>query len=462
MTTHLQHWDVQPDTRWKSTVGTSRNQKAIHDLTAAETQFKVEAANEIARDGRNSSAITRLQAGTSPLDRVNGLLKQSQLPVSVLIETAELKATRGNGTYSIARMSDGERIALVLIAEVVTAPIGSVFLIDEPELHMHRAIVVPLISSLMRENPESTFIISTHELELLASCPQSSIAIIRSCSWNGPNISEWELDTIPQANELPEDVRLDVLGSRRKVLFVEGVTTSLDGPLYALLFPTTSIRSRESCREVERAVSGLRAIQNMHHAEAFGLIDGDSMGEEQKATFVSKGIYPLPVHAVESLYYSEEVLKAIAERQANTLGLDQHALLHEARTKAVDALNNKDCIEHLASRVVERQLRDSLLQHLPTRTELMNENMADITVSLASPFPKEVARLRLLLNDSGIATVISRYPVRESGILEALAKGLRFSGRADYERAVLTRLSTDATLCDALRAKLVGLASQLD
>ena len=61
-------------------------------------------------------------------------------------------------------MSDGERSALVLIAEVVAAAAGSVFLIDEPELHLHRSIVVPLIGSMIRENPASTFIVSTHEL----------------------------------------------------------------------------------------------------------------------------------------------------------------------------------------------------------------------------------------------------------------------------------------------------------
>ena len=32
--TNLKHWDSQPDTRWKSMLGTTRNEKAIHDLQA--------------------------------------------------------------------------------------------------------------------------------------------------------------------------------------------------------------------------------------------------------------------------------------------------------------------------------------------------------------------------------------------------------------------------------------------
>src|ERR1700722_13371210 len=112
-------------------------------------------------------------------------------------------------------MSDGERIALVLIAEVVAAPSKSTFIIDEPELHLHRAIVVPLIRSLMKENPESTFIVSTHELDLVAACPQSSIAVLRGCTWNGEAISAWDFDTIAEFSQLPEDLRVDILGSRK-------------------------------------------------------------------------------------------------------------------------------------------------------------------------------------------------------------------------------------------------------
>jgi ABC-type cobalamin/Fe3+-siderophores transport system ATPase subunit len=458
---NFQQWDVMPDTRWKSFSGTSRNEKAVHDLTAVEIQFKVDAANDIVRDGKDSSAVARLVAEISPLDRVNGLLKQGNLPVSVAIETAELRAVRNGSSYSIAKMSDGERIALVMIAEVVAAPIGSVFLIDEPELHLHRAIILPLISAIMRENSESTFIVCTHELELAASYMQSSIVVLRSCSWTAVNKCVWEVDTFTNPSDLPEDVRVDILGSRRKILFVEGAVSSLDGQLYALLFPNASVRSRDNYREVERAVAGLLATKELHHSEVFGMVDGDGMSQEQIATLESKNVYPLPVNSVESLYYAEEVLAAIAKRQGDTLGVEQQTLLDEANTSALAALDSDDHISHLAIRVAERQLRDSLLQRLPSRSDLLSGNSPDISVSLPSPYPAELARLRLLHASGDLSGIVSRYPVRESRILDALAKGLRFAGRADYERAVLRQLSLDDALCNALRNKLCALAPKL-
>ena len=51
--------------------------------------------------------------------------------------------------YSFAKMSDGERTCLIFAAEVVSAPPGSVFVVDEPELHLHRSIIVPLLKSLI-------------------------------------------------------------------------------------------------------------------------------------------------------------------------------------------------------------------------------------------------------------------------------------------------------------------------
>ena len=47
---------------------------------------------------------------------------------------------------------------------------------------------------MIRENPASTFIVSTHELELPAACPQASVVIVRSCYWNGGAIGGWEIE----------------------------------------------------------------------------------------------------------------------------------------------------------------------------------------------------------------------------------------------------------------------------
>ena len=75
--------------------------------------------------------------------------------------------------------------------------------------------------------------------------------------------------------------------------------------------------------------------------------------------------------------------------------------------------------------VAERQLRDGLLEHLPGRDDIKNGATADVSVSLTNPYPKELARLEGLRSQGDIAGIISRYPVRESPLLSALARALK-------------------------------------
>jgi predicted ATPase len=462
-TANQKHYDIQPDKRWKPLEGSSSNEKAIHDLQTAETQYKLDAANEIKAEGPSSSAIARLQADNSPLDIVNSLLAQANLTVQLKVANGELRAMQGDSLYSYARMSDGERTALVIAAEVVAAKPGMVFLLDEPELHLHSSIVVALIKALILERPDCGFVVCTHQLELPAAVKGGEIVLVRDSVWEKEKIVTWDVDVIHDSEQIPEWLWVDVIGARRKILFIEGNNkTSLDQPLYALLFPKVSLRPCESCKDVMRAVRGLRDIEGIHRAKAFGLIDHDGMSPEQMSKFEDDGIYPLPIFAVESLIYSLEVQTAVAIKQAEISGIDPQEMLNAAKDIAIESLKGKGTKEHLASRVAERQMRDQLLSQIPTRQQLMANDCDDLNIPVKSPYPDELARLTAFVDISDIHGIVSRYPVRDSGVLNGIVKGLRFNSRDDYERAALRRIGLDANLRDALKQKLGKLAAQLE
>ncbi|EPF1337468.1 AAA family ATPase [Pseudomonas aeruginosa] len=452
LTSNLNAWNSQPDIRWRSFSGTSSNEKAIHDLQHAEIQYKIDAANDIKSNGLESEAVARLQSNHSPLDRVNSLLMQANFPVQMLIDRGELRAKQGGSIYSYAKMSDGERAALVFAAEVVAATSGTVFLIDEPELHLHPSIVVSLINAFLSERSDCGFIICTHELDLPVNANSASMILVRGSQWAGEAVAFWDIDFVEDATEIPEWLRVDLIGSRRKILFIEGVSTSLDQPLYALLFPSVSIRCRESCREVMRAVEGLRAVEHLHRAQAFGLVDHDGMGGERMTELEASGIYPLPIYAVESLYYSQAVLTALAEWQSKLFGISVEKMMADAYSAAVGILKQKNVAEHLAGRIAERQMRDRLLLEIPSRDELINGTSGEVNVRIPSPYPEELDVIHKMIGEGDVASVVSRYPVRESGVLGALAKGLHFSNRTDYERAALTIIAAS----DELRSDLKG------
>ena len=464
LTDNLKVWDTSSNTRWKPMSGTSRNEKAIHDLQAVETQYKINAANEIKREGGSSVAVARLQSNCSPLDRVNAILSQANLPIQMLIDGGELRATQQGNIYSYAKMSDGERAALIFAGEVVAAAAGSVFLIDEPELHLHPSIVVPLLNALFSERHDCGFVVCTHELDLAGGASSAQVILVRSCTWqsDGNSVSAWDVDILPDSSQIPDWLRIDLMGARRKILFIEGTSASLDQPLYALLFPTVSVRTRETCRDVMRAVEGLRAVAGIHHAEAFGIVDFDGMSDKKVAELEAKSVYSLPIFSVESLYYSPEVLSAVASRQAGTLGEKCDELLAASKEKALAAMKTGNVAEHLASRIAEQQMRDQLMMTLPSRETMRSEQGESINVSVQTPYPTELARIKNLISTENMDGIVSRYPVRESGLLDGLAKGLHFATRGDYEKAALTRIGADKDLQVALKAKFKNLAALLE
>ncbi|MDR6955512.1 ABC-type cobalamin/Fe3+-siderophores transport system ATPase subunit [Ancylobacter sp. 3268] len=473
LTTNLGVWDNQAEARWRNHSGNQRNEKAIHDLTAAEHQYKNDFANTIAVNSdpvETAAAIAKLQAKESPLDRVNQILQQANISVQMFIADNELKAMSGGNIFSYARMSDGERIALILIAEVISAKPGVVFLIDEPELHLHRLIITPLISTLIKSRPDCEFVISTHELDLPTSIAKSRVCIVRSVTWHTDGqVKHWDFDIVDRTDDLPEGLVTDILGSRRRVLFTEGAASSLDVPMYSVLFPKVSIRPKGSCKDVQLAVVGVRSTTGLHHTEAFGLIDNDGMADQSIINFQAESIYPLPFFSVESLYYDAEVLAAVATRQAATHEADEEkqtelmaCFLADVLAEGIAAAEKPGTAEHLAGRLAERQVRDALLAQMPKREELIAATSPTIQISGQSAYPAELARFEAMLAAQDLHGIIARYPVRHSGILGAIAKALKFQGRADFETAAVARISSDETLRNKLLLKLAPLSTVIN
>lgn len=470
---NLRSWDTNEAARWMNHSGNQRNEKALHDLTAAEHQYVHDCANTITVNSNpveTAAAIAKLQAKESPLHRVNQLLEQANISVEMLIAENELKAKSGGNIFSYARMSDGERIALILIAEVISAKPGVVFLIDEPELHLHRLIVTPLIVTLIKSRPDCEFVISTHELDLPTSIAKSRVCIVRSITWQaGGHVANWDFDIVDRSDELPEELVTDILGSRRRVLFTEGEASSLDVPMYSVLFPNVSISPKGSCKNVRDAVLGIRSTTSLHRTEAFGLIDNDGMAENVIIDLQERGIYPLPFFSVESLYYDVDVLAAVATGQAATFAADEEkkadliaGFLADITAEGIAAAAKQGTAENLAGRLAERQVRDALLAQMPKREELVTAASPTIQISGQSKYLAEFAHFNALLAANDLAGIIARYPVRHSGILSAIAKALKFRDRSDYETAAVARISSDEMLRDKLLLKLAPLSTMIN
>jgi ABC-type Mn2+/Zn2+ transport system ATPase subunit len=433
--------DINLESRWKDDYATQRASIAIYDLIDAENVRARSIAGAV--DGNNIDLAKILSKKEAPIKIINELLRLSNIPIEISVrESDQVVASKCGGTpYSIAELSDGERNALLIAANVLTVKNGTLILIDEPERHLHRSIISPLLTLLFSKRHDCAFIVSTHDVMLPLDNPSARTLLIRGCTYTGSSVSGWDVDLVPPETEIDDDLKKDILGARRKLLFIEGTEQSLDKPLYSLVFPNVSIVAKSSCRDVEHVVSSIRDSDDFHWLHAFGIVDSDRRTEADINRLKGKGIYALSVCSVESIYYHPHVQHLVAQRHAAVTGDD--ASTHLANAKAAAIKEIKPHLQRLSQRTAEKALREEVFRHLPTQKKIATGEPIKMSIDVAHAVTVECERLQNSLDIGNLAEIISQYPVRETPALDKIAKELGFQNREQYEGAVRKLLMDD-------------------
>ncbi|NKK80162.1 AAA family ATPase [Rhizobium leguminosarum] len=452
--------DTSPQSRWMDNYSAQRASVAIYDLIDAENVRARGIADAV--DADNIELARQLAKHDAPLKVINELLKLSNIPIEISVrESEQVMASRNGGTqYSIAELSDGERNALLIAANVLTAKPETILFIDEPERHLHRSIISPLLTILFSRRDDCAFVVSTHDVMLPLDNPDARTLLVRGCTYQNSQVINWDADLVATDTEIDEQLKQDVLGSRRKLLFVEGTEQSLDKPLYSLLFPQVSVIPKASCRDVEHSVSSVRDAQDLHWLHAFGIVDNDRRSAANIVELKHKGVYAVPVYAVESIYYHNEVMQRLAARQQTVTGANAAHSLEQAKVAAIAAI--RPHIQRLSQRVVETSIRQDLMSKLPKRADIAQAQVLTVTIDVPAVVAAEAARLTGACNNADLAAVIARYPVRETPALDRIAVNLGFQGRAQYEGAVRKLLMDDVDALSALQNLFSTLKADID
>ena len=459
-------WDRREDARWKEQSPAERQSAVLFDLVAKDnTRYRT--IGQYIDDKNPKEATVFAAKSMSLFKQLNDLLDLGTLKISLKNSNDEeiLAQRRDNDlSYSMAQMSDGERAAAIMAADVLVADPGTAFLIDEPERHLHRSIIEPFLSALFGQRQDCAFVISTHEIALPIANPTGQIMMLRSCEWQGSRPVAWDVELLNSGEDLPENLKRDILGSRRRILFVEGKTNSLDLPLYGTLFPELSVIPKGSCDEVIRAVKGLRGSYEHHHVEAIGLIDKDDRTEDQVSDLAQDSVLAVDVYSVESLYYCADAIEAVACRQAESLGRDPQAMLHTATQNALKAIRaDEDLPERMAARRSERLVYNRFATLLPDWREIKAAgDQLTISEPIKNPYQDELNRFNGLVESGDLEGLIVRYPLRESSVFERIVTTLGCRNQADYERMVVARVRDDVNLAENLKERIRPLAELLD
>ena len=241
-----------------------------------------------------------------------------------------------NNAYSSSEMSDGERVVFYLIGACLSAPENGLIIIDEPEIHLHKSLQYPLWQTLEKLRNDCLFAYITHDIDFATSQPEATKIWLKN--YDGKS---WEWEKIDKNNDLPEDLLLEVMGSRRKVIFVEGDNGSYDLSLYRVLFPEHLVVPRGGCLKVINDVKALKKIPSLHHLEIIGIIDRDRRVDEEIFSLQEDSIYVLSVAEIENLFCTEEIISICCEWLSRDFSKDIKKIKEKIFNSFIDEIDNQ-------------------------------------------------------------------------------------------------------------------------
>lgn len=272
------------------------------------------------------------------LDRIQ-MIFETILPHRKIIKKAgviETYPSTGSisNSYNASEMSDGERVIFYLVGEAICAPQNSIVIIDEPEMHIHRSLVKKLFDLIEIERPDCSFIYLTHDIDF-AFTRQNAVKVWAK-SYEGDNI--WDYEILDEQSPIPEQLYLEVLGSRKPIIFLEGDNSSIDYELYEQIYSSSyTIKPLGSCEKVVQTVKAFNEQSGFHHLESFGIIDRDRRPEVDIPKLNAKNIWVLDVAEAENLLLEENIVKAIASH----MGRDKDEIFMQVKNNLVAFFNTQ-------------------------------------------------------------------------------------------------------------------------
>ncbi len=266
----------------------------------------------------------------------------------ILLEKFDVLAKNGDNRYKAGQMSDGERVCLYLIAQCLVAADGYTIVIDEPEIHLHTSIMKKLWDKIEEYCPNKTFVYITHNLKFALSRDSSTKIWVKSYNGSG----QWDLQVIDEHEDISEDLFLEILGTRRPVLFVEGKPNSYDLALYRNVYGDYHVIACDNCQKVIELTRAFNndQVKQLHESEIKGLIDHDFLTDNEIEAYKKNNIYVIGVSEVENLFLIESLIKLAAKQ----LGEDAEKVFKEIQnflfaemTKYRGSIINSMCVKEI-------------------------------------------------------------------------------------------------------------------
>ena len=392
------------------------------------------------RDRKHSDETRKQQkyipVEDSPIDVLIKLWDEILPHRSISLEDGKVKVIdQTHGTeYHGKEMSDGERVALYLMGQCLVAPEGSIFIVDEPEIHLHTSIMQSLWNKLEEAKPDCLFVYITHDLGFASTRVSSTNIWVKE--YDGK--STWQWNFVPDVEGFPESLLLELMGNRRTIVFVEGEKGGKDHSIYQSIFRNYNVVPRSGCQRVIDSVKAMKLNQSFHHVNVFGIIDRDYRTDQEIDGLLKIGVHTIDVAEIENILLNESTLRIVSA--------NQHLDPDEVVVKSLEIAKD------LLSKDIERQASLRTCRALENRLGRIDNKSVGLEAikSSVSETLKEIDVEKLFEENSGLYNNLAKSDdldeilkyFNNKGLLSSICSTFEL-GKNGYEKLVLRMLNSD-------------------
>lgn len=365
---------------------------------------------------------------------------------SSIFENISLRTDSMNGTieaekfsrYSINSLSDGEKSALFYISCAVLAKENTVFVIDEPETHLNIAICNKLWDLILDYRQDCKFVFVSHNSDFISGRVNPRIV------WCKKYVNNTDFDLQPLNNlevDFSRQLLIELVGSRKPILFCEGTIESIDYQLFNILY---------SDRYLIKPVGGhfdvvnnVRALNKLtpQGIEGIGVIDRDFHTVEKLEKYKNEKIFSIPVNEIEMLLMHESVVRAVLDDANTDMTFEdvKKALKNKlsSRLDFITGISIKNKLEEILSIENIKNKEDGEVQ-----IKLLIKKLSPIV----QEFDTEKEKNQQILDSGDYAKWLSIYNLKSEVTI-----GLMNSFESDYQFRALNKIKKNNDLQQILK-----------
>ncbi|MDK2051723.1 DUF4435 domain-containing protein [Aliarcobacter butzleri] len=342
---------------------------------------------------------------------INHRIIQSKDGMNLSVKTLD------DDEYEANKMSDGEKVVLFCVGQVLLAPKNSFIIVDEPELFLNKNIVNKLWDKLETLRNDCRFMYLTHDLDFAIN--RNALKLwIKSYSKNG-----FEFEKI-ESNEIPQSLVMELLGSQKPILFCEGKNNgqSYDFKILSILFPKFNIKPVDSCFNV---INYTKAFNNMKNVsmKAYGLIDSDFHSDSRLSNLESEGIFNFGFSEIENLCLDEELFKEFA----NSISAQDNAF-EKIKASVFSELEKEKVMQssQYVNAKIDYYYKDSHINKSKTLDELKtNFNSFNGPIQIEAWFDDRIVEIDKILEGKNYINAIQIF--NHKGLIKKANEALQIS-----------------------------------